>query len=960
MPSLKFRLALCAALAISCMCVLAVWSAARQHGVPGDRGWFAQPIDDVWFVTDVPARGPAAGKLEVGDKILAVDGRKYGTQLGPDRVLTGVSLGDTYSVEAERHGARVQVRLTIWRRPDARWQTYSYLLLALINLAVALWIGLARPGFDTAQLGSLMFLGAAQTFLTAVLGDFQNSLSGPALTIAVLFASMAWRPLEWAVAYDFASRFPEPVAESRFWRALRVLLYAAAFFLFALGLPPLLADLLNLSARSALLPHWFPLAAFDRSLPYLRDILGALALLSMPFVLRRNYRKLRDPSARKRLRWAALGLSFAAIPIAIEISARVVLRLLENEQAAIRVLPVLDLGASVLSAFAPITMAYAIVRHRVLGIRLVIRRGVQYLLAKNVLRLILYTPLILITADVLLHPQRPLQDFLLHRSWWFYLFFIGSAAMSLRFSNQLRLWVDRKFFRSAYEQETILAALIERMQACENMDEIARTMAQELESTLHPSRIFILYRKEPTRLFTVGYGTDAAAALQFRGIMNEGLEDAAQNHKSARTFSELTAALQERDPSWKAELAGMLVVPIGRNERELLGLLLLARKKSEELYSNRDQKFLQAVAAQMALVFEVISLKERVREEGRIRVDVLGRLDQQSVQLIAECPVCGRCYTTAATQCEADGAQLGLTLPIERIIEGKYRLERRIGAGGMGAVFEASDLRLDRTVAVKVMMGRLFGNTAALRRFEREARTAARLDHPNIVAIYDFGALRGDGAYLVMQYVRGRSWREEMERAGHIPPSRAAHWFDQLCDALASAHASGVIHRDLKPENVLVSEVNEEADRVTVLDFGLAKVRPEERFGPTNSTTDAVAGTYGYMSPEQRRCEPVDTRADIYALGVLVVEVLSHRRPPLSGASHEWMHNVLRWPTAARSASQLKLLLERCLQEDVAKRISRVQTVRDELVPLLLDCPAPLRTNVKVAAGGAETTARDS
>ncbi|MBV8553482.1 MAG: serine/threonine protein kinase, partial [Acidobacteriaceae bacterium] len=306
---------------------------------------------------------------------------------------------------------------------------------------------------------------------------------------------------------------------------------------------------------------------------------------------------------------------------------------------------------------------------------------------------------------------------------------------------------------------------------------------------------------------------------------------------------------------------------------------------------------------------------------------------------------CGCCYTSPSTHCEADGSVLSLTLPIERVIDGKYRLERRIGSGGMGAVYQASDLRLDRVVAIKVMTGRLFGNNAALRRFEREARAAARLQHPNIVAIYDFGSLRGDGAYLVMQFVAGLSWRAEMLRIGQIRPVRAAGWFDQLCEAMYCAHASGVVHRDLKPENVLISGASGGMEKITVLDFGLAKLHAlHQTHEPVLTTEDSVVGTYGYMSPEQRRGKTVDSATDIYAIAAMVAETLTNCRPPMSGASRKWLRRALRSHEPSPVVTELVKLLSRCMADLPGQRPT-IQDLRRELIPLLRACPSLVNVN---------------
>ena len=227
-----------------------------------------------------------------------------------------------------------------------------------------------------------------------------------------------------------------------------------------------------------------------------------------------------------------------------------------------------------------------------------------------------------------------------------------------------------------------------------------------------------------------------------------------------------------------------LVVPIPDRQDRLVGLLLLGERLSDEPYSATDRRLLEGIAAQIGVVYENQYLQDKVRMDADVRRHVLARLDERSVSLLKECPVCGRCYDSVVERCTDDGAEVALTLPIERTLDGKYRLDRALGRGEMGAVYEAGDLRLHRRVAVKVMTGALFGDRQALRRFEREARAAARLDHAHITRVHDYGTIGSDGAYLVMELVAGRTWRAELHCAGTIDPSRAADWFRQMLDGL--------------------------------------------------------------------------------------------------------------------------------------------------------------------------------
>ena len=284
-------------------------------------------------------------------------------------------------------------------------------------------------------------------------------------------------------------------------------------------------------------------------------------------------------------------------------------------------------------------------------------------------------------------------------------------------------------------------------------------------------------------------------------------------------------------------------------ERHLVGLLMLGDKKSDEPYSSEDLKLLQAIARQIAVARENVRLQERVDEDRRLRHEVLAHLETGHVNLLKECPTCGQCYDAAAAICSYDGSELTLSLPIERTIDGKYRIDRLIGSGAMGTVYEAADLRLARSVAVKVIRGRWFGDRQALRRFEREAQACARLTHPNIVTVFDFGAVGADGAFLVMELVRGRTLRREIDHRGHLPAGVAAMWFEQICEGVAAAHGQHVVHRDLKPENVLIAATATGGEVVKVLDFGLAKVRTASDDTDGFTSPGVVMGTAGYMAP---------------------------------------------------------------------------------------------------------------
>lgn len=253
---------------------------------------------------------------------------------------------------------------------------------------------------------------------------------------------------------------------------------------------------------------------------------------------------------------------------------------------------------------------------------------------------------------------------------------------------------------------------------------------------------------------------------------------------------------------------------------------------------------------------------------------------------------------------------------------GPYEVIGPIGAGGMGEVYRARDSRIGRDVAIKVLPAALTSDDDRLKRFEREARAAGALNHPNIVAVFDVGT--HDGApFLVTELLEGETLRARMS-AGALPALRAVEIARQVAAGLGAAHEKGITHRDIKPENLFVTSDG----RVKILDFGLAKQAASSESDVTQSQSDAgmVVGTVGYMSPEQVRGRQVDPRTDIFALGTVLYEMLSGVRAFTGQSAIESMHAILQSDPAPLPSSVLQSLpaigwiVARCLEKMPAER----------------------------------------
>ena len=267
---------------------------------------------------------------------------------------------------------------------------------------------------------------------------------------------------------------------------------------------------------------------------------------------------------------------------------------------------------------------------------------------------------------------------------------------------------------------------------------------------------------------------------------------------------------------------------------------------------------------------------------------------------------------------------------------GPYEIIEPIGAGGMGEVYKARDRRLGRTVAIKTLNGE-HGD-----RFEREARAIAALNHPNICALYDVGALPSGAGYLVMEFIEG------IPLAGPLSPETALRYSLQIADALSAAHGKGITHRDLKPANILVT-----ASGIKLLDFGLALLSRDQpaatdataTIGMTQAGT--ILGTASYMSPEQAEAKAVDARSDIFAFGLVLYEMLSGRRAFTGDSAIGIMAAILhKEPDPLQAPSALQNIVSRCLRKFPADRYQSMAQVKDALLAATsgVSAPATLRS----------------
>ena len=261
----------------------------------------------------------------------------------------------------------------------------------------------------------------------------------------------------------------------------------------------------------------------------------------------------------------------------------------------------------------------------------------------------------------------------------------------------------------------------------------------------------------------------------------------------------------------------------------------------------------------------------------------------------------------------------------------RYWIEEKLGQGGMGVVYRATDTRLGRAVALKMLLPESVAEPMLRRRLATAAKAASALNHPVIATVYDF-EIAGDSVFIVYEYVEGSNLREVMLKRSLGLPKILDH-FIRIADGLAAAHKAGIVHRDLKPENVMVTPDG----KVKILDFGVAKVLGDNDLSTRSTLAGRLVGTVNYMSPEQLQAEDVDHRSDIFSFGVTLYEMAAQRHPFVGKSPPLTIGNILKEepPSLAQWTSQAPADLEHVLRKCLRKQPGeRYQSVRDLLVDL--------------------------
>jgi serine/threonine-protein kinase len=467
----------------------------------------------------------------------------------------------------------------------------------------------------------------------------------------------------------------------------------------------------------------------------------------------------------------------------------------------------------------------------------------------------------LLVLDLVFHGNQPLFGVLKSRG----AVYVAIAALAGLAYAQRQSWLsglDRRFFRDKYDAHRLFREIVEEIRHAGSVEQVAPSVAARVVDALHAEFCALLQRRPGEPLYRVVATAPVGALTADLPATNKLIPLVRMLDRSVPiTLAEsgwLGQQLPQVDKDFLHNARIELLVPVALEEGQTEVLLVMGAKRSEEPYSSEDTALLENVASALGLLL----MRGAAMAPGRS---------------FEECAACGTCYDTGTTRCEKDKALLTLVASA-RMLGERYRLEKRLGQGGMGKVYRATDLSLNRAVAVKMIRDEFFANQKAVEKFRQESQVTGSFTHPNVVTVHDFGVDTNQRVFLVMELLEGMTLREEMRGKKRLTAERTLELFGEMCAGIGAAHSRGLVHRDLKPENIFLSRTNTR-EMVKITDFGIAKVMPEFTNETSNTATGVLVGTMRYMSPEQLRGEAMSARWDIWALSVMAYEALCGSAP---------------------------------------------------------------------------------
>lgn len=755
---------------------------------------------------------------------------------------TNVEIAQPFVLETERQGQLRRAVLVLKRRPAAYWSTGPGMVLLLnllgqfTGLAIACFLAFLRSKDPLACVGAL-FLAIYSTAVFIQYDGFDSMWRHWPLWYQVLLWGVGvLNSLGLGVFLTFFALFPRPSFRNKWiWVAVWV---------------PML--LLSLVVNYQI---WHFIYGPDNMIPsaWISALLASVWVTYLPgsfILLAAKYRRL-DEIEKRRVRLIVVAFALLVV-LAVPVLVYSQTDYSEGFGASLFLSLPVGASATLVGVAFPLCFAYAILRHRLFDIRIIIRQGIRYAAAKQLLLLGVPAIILVFLADIYAHRNDRVDTIVQDRGW----IYLGLAALAVLAHFRRQHWLralDQRFFREQYNAQEILRSTLENVKTARSLSDVAPTVVKQIGAALHPAFCAIVEHRPPDPAYkAVSLLPDQfpLPKLLARSKLVELVKVLAKPVQFSGRDDWLTRQLTPSEIESVQRSGLELLAPV-RN-REVDALIALGRKRSEEPYTSDDMRLIEDISMGLAL------------------------------------------------------------LPSRRFSEERFRLESKIGQGGMGAVYEATDLQLERKVAIKLISENL-NDSAGVDRFQREARILAAFQHPNVVSLFDVGVMPDGRPFLVMERLEGRTLREELNRRTKLPIEEVCLIVRQLCAALCAAHRRSLVHRDLKPENIFLCD--DEAHRsVKILDFGLAKLFLETstaiETAMFSTLTGQIAGTPGYMAPELLSGAKPERSCDIWAMAIITWEMLTGQRPSFARNGVLLENSLEGIPSACRDFFDWSLALE--------------------------------------------------
>jgi Protein kinase domain/GAF domain len=608
-------------------------------------------------------------------------------------------------------------------------------------------------------------------------------------------------------------------------------------------------------------------------------LLSVMDLPAFPYLVLKGRRA--PPRERRHAFRFLAGLSVGMLPLVIDVLLTAVVPAYERATRAPARGRAVGMVVSAALLLVPPLTAYAVAEH-LFDVRFMIRRVVQYALARYTVIAALSLPAVALALAIYQRRDERLGDVLTLRSPLLWLL-LAALATVLWGRRMLLETIDRRFFREHYDARRILLTLASGSGHARNLPELATLVSAEVDRALHLQHVGLSIQdpegavlRDPQQHLPP-LSTDSPLAALLAG--SPAPLDVSLEPDSPSALSRLPSG----DRQWLEDTHAQLLVPLRAPTGSLLGVMTLGRKRSELPFNPDDRQLLTAVAASVALVID----RRLLGGAGETVTEGTAADDQPAAQ---ECIRCGRVHPRSAPQCRRCGGDLRDSL-LPTHLAGKFAVDRRIGAGGMGVVYKGHDLTLDRVVALKTLPRLSAGEAVQLR---REARAMASVEHPHLAHIYGAESWRG-APVLVLEHLPGGTLADRVA-SGPIPIAHVVTAGRAIAQALRHLHGLGMLHRDVKPSNIGYAA----GDVPKLMDFGLAKLTAAQMVSPVMhdrlsdlSTQPALApgpdaamstgrqfvGTTPYMSPEVLNGHRPTDASDLWSLSVSLYEALTRRHP---------------------------------------------------------------------------------